>query len=324
MWRTCLSKATSWISRNPLRDYLTASVLVALAEFVRWLIALLGLEIVPFVTFYPATFFATTIGGAGPGAFAAMLGGILAWRVFPHRLAFMPLRMDEATSLLIYLIGSLLIVWGGDRYRALMKRFQDEERLRKLAVDELGHRLKNKIASIQAIISYQLRDQPELLAEISNRLVALASTDDLIMASQGRGASIRNILRTELAPYMLSRMSIEGPDFFLAPTYALTMSLVVHELATNAAKYGSLSRPGGKLSVTWMISNGKLNLEWRETNGPFVTAPTHRGFGLRLLPRALGQFDGSVETSFEPTGLVCKIEATLPDTVVPASNSNAA
>jgi len=321
MWRTSLTKAQDWLSESALRAYSAAIALVVLAELVRWAIAFMGLGAVPFVTFYPATFFATIVGGAGPGAFAAVVGGILAWLAFPQHSPLFPL---EVVSLLIYLIGSLLIVWGGDRYRALTRRLQDEERLRTLAVEELGHRLKNKIASIQAIISYQLRDYPELLAEISNRLVALAGTDDLIMDSQGRGAGIRNILRTELAPYQLSRMSIEGPDFFLRPTHALTMSLVIHELATNAAKYGSLSRPGGKLSVTWSIANGKLNLEWRETNGPFVTAPTHRGFGLRLLPRALDQFDGSIETRFEPTGLVCTLEAVLPKIPIIQSNSSAA
>jgi two-component sensor histidine kinase len=92
----------------------------------------------------------------------------------------------------------------------------------------------------------------------------LSATDDLIMATQGRGASIRNILSTELGAYEMSRIAMEGPDVFLSPKLAMTMALLVHELATNAAKYGSLSNPVGKLSIYWSLSAATLSLEWRE------------------------------------------------------------
>ena len=89
------------------------------------------------------------------------------------------------------------------------------------------------------------------------------------------------------------------------------MALLAHELATNAAKYGALSNAFGKLSIAWSLSNEQLKFEWRESNGPIVTPPTHRGFGVRLLSRAMDQFGGTVETTFEPTGLVCKLKVTL-------------
>ena len=91
------------------------------------------------------------------------------------------------------------------------------------------------------------------------------------------------------------------------------MALLAHELATNAAKYGALSNSLGKLSIAWSLSSEELNLEWRESDGPVVTPPTHRGFGVRLLSRALDQFGGTVETTFELTGLVCKLKVTLPE-----------
>ncbi|MGB7855102.1 MAG: sensor histidine kinase, partial [Pseudolabrys sp.] len=143
-------------------------------------------------------------------------------------------------------------------------------------------------------------------------LSALSATDDLIMAAQGRGARIRDVLSAELRPYGASRISIEGPDCLLSPKLALTMALLAHELATNAAKYGALSNSLGKLSIAWSLSSEELNLEWRESGGPVVTSPTHRGFGVRLLSRALDQFGGTVETTFESTGLVCKLKVTLP------------
>ena len=131
------------------------------------------------------------------------------------------------------------------------------------------------------------------------------------MTAQGRGARIRDVLSAELRPYGASRISIGGPDCLLSPKLALTMALLAHELATNAAKYGALSNAFGKLSIAWSLSNEQLNLEWRESNGPIVTPPTHRGFGVRLLSRAMDQFGGVVETTFEPTGLVCKLKVTL-------------
>jgi two-component sensor histidine kinase len=130
-----------------------------------------------------------------------------------------------------------LIVWGANSYRRLTKRLREAERLRVLVVEELAHRLKNKISTIQSIVSYQLREQPQLRDDIVARLVALSATDDLIMAAQGRGASLRAILSTELKPYGLARISMEGSDIILMPTLALTIALVVHELATDAAKF---------------------------------------------------------------------------------------
>ena len=93
---------------------------------------------------------------------------------------------------------------------------------------------------------------------------ALSATDDLIMAAQGQGARIRDVVSTELRPYGASRISIEGPDCLLSPKLALTMALLIHELATNAAKYGALSNSLGRLSIAWLLSGEELNLERRE------------------------------------------------------------
>jgi len=93
----------------------------------------------------------------------------------------------------------------------------------------------------------------------------------------------------------------------------MTMALLVHELATNAAKYGALSVATGKVAIRWSLCDTRLDLEWRESDGPIITAPTRRGFGMRLLSRALDQFGGTVETTFEPTGLICRLSAALPE-----------
>jgi two-component sensor histidine kinase len=126
----------------------------------------------------------------------------------------------------------------------------------------------------------------------------------------------------------VSRISIEGPEIILPPKLALTMSLLFHELATNAAKYGALSDSVGKISIHWSHSDPWVDLEWRESGGPPVARPRHRGFGSRLFLRALDQFDGHVEATFAPTGLVCKFRVSLtdagPSIVLPVSGATKA
>jgi two-component sensor histidine kinase len=173
--------------------------------------------------------------------------------------------------------------------------------------------LKNKIATIQSIISFRLRDTPQARDAIIGCLTALSATDDLILATQGQGPRLRDILSAELGPYETSRIAIEGPIVLLSPQLATTMALLVHELATNSAKYGAFSVATGKVAICWSLCDRRLDLEWRESGGPIITAPTKRGFGTRLLSRALEQFEGAVETTFEPTGLICKLIATLPE-----------
>jgi two-component sensor histidine kinase len=299
--------------------YAFATLLIALATVLRFALGLLGGGILPFATFYPATLFAVMYGGLWPGILAAALGGGFGWWAFLPPSVF---DGERAVNLVIYAATSLLVIWGADHHRRLGKKLQEAEDFRKLVVEELSHRLKNKVATIQAIIWYQLKDHPRLRDEIANRLSALLATDDLIMAAQGKGAPLRDILTTELRPYQESRVTIDGPNLLLPPKLALTMALVVHELATNAAKYGALSSAVGRLSVRWLLSDGPLDkavstprtldLEWRESNGPSVAPPTHRGFGMRLLDGALNPFDGATEMRFETTGLICRISAALP------------
>jgi two-component sensor histidine kinase len=311
--RPKLGNARWRISRDSRWAYAIALLCVAVASLLHLVFGLVRPDNQHFTTFYPAVLFAAVFGGARPGVFAALLSGIIAWWAFmaPH---FTFTRdFDQVSSTLAYLFASLVIVWGVDRYRRITKRLEDEEKFRRLAVEELAHRLKNKIATIQSIISYQLRDNPETRDAIVGRLTALSATDDLILATQGKGAHLRDILSTELDPYEASRIAFEGPSTLLAPKLAMTMAMLVHELATNSAKYGALSTATGKLTICSSLSDARLNLEWRESGGPIVTSPARRGFGLRLLTRALDQFGGTVETTFEPTGLICTLSAPLPE-----------
>jgi two-component sensor histidine kinase len=294
--------------------YVFATLLVVLAGLSRWALGFVTGDLQAFTTFYPAVLFAALWGGAGAGIYAALLGGVVSWWAFlPPSAVLWPLSRGDEINLLSYFISSFVIAWATNHYRRLTQRLRDEENFRKLAVEELAHRLKNKLATIQAIVNFRLRDYPDVRDEIASALAALTATDDLITAAQGQGARLGDILATELAPYDMSRVSMAGPDCRLSPKLALTMALLLHELATNAAKYGALSSPAGKLAIGWSLSGERLNVEWRESGGPPVDPPTHSGFGSRLFLRALEQFSGKVDATFAPTGLVCKLSVVLPE-----------
>jgi len=300
------------LSPGSAGTYVFATFLVIIASLVRLGLGFLVEDTFVFAAYYPAVLFATYVGGARVGVFAAVLASAIGWWAFiPPRYSFFPVTSGQQTRVLGFLVASALIIWAADHYRKLMKRLEDEEKFRKLAVEELAHRLKNKLATIQAIISFQLREEPQTRDAIMSRFTALSATDDLIMSAQGQGAALRDILATEFAPYDLSRISMQGPDCVLSPKLALMMALLVHELTTNAAKYGALSNSVGTLSIDWSLSGGRLNVEWRETGGPSIGPPSQRGFGTRLFLRALDQFNGSVEANFASSGLVCKLNVPL-------------
>ena len=295
--------------------YAFAVACVAIAAITRGLLGLIDDDILPLTTFYPAVLMAALVGGAQAGIFAITLGGIIAWWAFmsPHYI-FAPLTTGQSISLLTYAAAALVIVWAADHYSNLARRLENEEALRKLAVEELAHRLKNKIATIQAVISSKLRDAPQLRDDVQRLLQALSATDDLVMKAHGRGASIQDIIEIEVKPYDGSRICRTGPNVFLPPKVAMTMGLLIHELSTNAAKYGALSTPLGRLAITWSLSNGRMTVDWLESGGPAVSPNGVVGFGTRLLIRALDQFGGTIERKFEPTGLVCKMSFDLPET----------
>jgi two-component sensor histidine kinase len=262
---------------------------------------------------YPAILFAALWGGVRAGMLAVVLGGALSWwAFFDPRFTFVPPRtFGDQLSLIIYVCASLMVVIGADYCRRITKSLRDEEELRNLAVKELGHRLKNKVAIVQSIVAYELRDLQTTRDTILQRLGALSSADMLIEAAEGQGAFLKDIIYAEIGPYEVTRATVEGPQIFLPPKLVLVFALVLHELATNAAKYGALSVPSGYISIASSIAETKLIVDWTESCGPSVTLPTHKGFGTRLFSRALGQFGGAVEMNFASGGLACRMSLLL-------------
>lgn len=192
---------------------------------------------------------------------------------------------------------------------------------RDLLSRELVHRVKNTLATVSSIASASMnRDAParELLPDFTSRIAALARTHDILTARHWRDASLTTLLRAELeplAPDQARRVTLEGPPVLLPARDASGLVMIVHELCTNALKYGALSTSDGQVEIAWSVrveAPTALVLQWRERNGPPVKTPdrTRLGFGARLIARALGD-SGTAVLNFDPAGIVCRIDIGL-------------
>jgi two-component sensor histidine kinase len=188
----------------------------------------------------------------------------------------------------------------------------------RLLLNELNHRVKNTLATVQAILGQTLKSSSALdfATDLQARIQGLAKTHEVLTHAEWLGANLSELLRTELAPYGPDRFELEGPDLTLAPKSALALGMVFHELATNAAKYGSLAQENGKVRVRWLVEIGEsrpqLALHWIEAGGPPVKAPSRQGFGTRLIERSLkGELGGDAVLSYEEEGFQCSLKAPL-------------
>ena len=177
---------------------------------------------------------------------------------------------------------------------------------------EAEHRSKNLLANVQATVNLSKADTPEGLKQaIEGRIQALANVNSLFVESRWTGAELSSIASRELAPYaesVESRVSLGGPPVFLEPNTAQAIAVTLHELATNAAKYGALSVANGRLALNWTQQAGEpLKLRWTETGGPSVKAPTRKGFGTRIIERLIAQLNGTTSLDWRAEGLVCEI-----------------
>jgi len=191
------------------------------------------------------------------------------------------------------------------------------EELQRLLVNELNHRVKNTLAIVQSIATQTLRrtESPaEFAASFSGRLQALAKAHTLFARHAWQSADLAEIVHDQLLDHESeSRISRNGPSIALDPQVALSIALILHELGTNARKYGALSVPGGKLSVDWKLQQGEVKLHWRERQGPMVNVPLRKGFGTTLIEKSLKAHNGSAKLHYEPDGLICEIRVPVPE-----------
>jgi PAS domain S-box-containing protein len=197
------------------------------------------------------------------------------------------------------------------------------ERRQKLLIDELNHRVKNTLATVQSLASQTARGAPTPAAfreGFEGRLIALSKAHDQLTAHHWENADLRELLSGSLAPYVSAgaeRVVLRGEDFVLRPRAVLTLAMVFHELTTNAAKYGALSVPGGSIEIHWQPvreTDGRqlLRIDWIEQSGPPVAEPRQRGVGSKLIEGSIAsELGGSARLAFAPAGLRCEIAIPL-------------
>jgi PAS domain S-box-containing protein len=188
-----------------------------------------------------------------------------------------------------------------------------EERLQ-LLLNELNHRVKNTLATVQAIANQSFRTLPrEDFERFHDRLVAFSRAHDLLMLGNWEATDLREIVRQSLAPLCANqsdeRLTIEGPAVLIAADRAASWSMALHELCVNALKHGAFKTETGHVNIEWSApERGRLHFRWSEHGGPPVTAPRQRGFGSRLIESLGRELAGSANIRFEPDGVICTID----------------
>jgi PAS domain S-box-containing protein len=209
-------------------------------------------------------------------------------------------------------VGGVLIVRDVSKQRAL-----EEER--ELLRGELAHRIKNLLAIVHAVAAQSLKgsDLASAREVFLGRLAAISEAQNMLEHGQSEKMSVRAVVRRAISPFAANEdaITLDGPDIALSAKQAFALSMAIHELATNATKYGAFSTSTGVVSVTWSISDADhsaFSLTWSEQGGPRVETPSRKGFGSRMIERMLAaDFDGKVDIRFQPTGVICHLQGAI-------------
>jgi two-component sensor histidine kinase len=199
------------------------------------------------------------------------------------------------------------------------KRREAAEKLQKLILDELHHRIKNTLAIVSAIASQSLRTATSIeqgQEAIEGRLIALGRAHDQLMQVSWANASLAETVRGATAPFDaqgVGRFAIDGPDIGITSGAVIALAMTFNELCTNTTKFGALSVPAGRIEIAWTIDDKtqRLKLTWSEKGGPAVEAPTRRSFGTRMMGSLGQQLNGEVHLAYQPTGFIYTLDVPL-------------
>lgn len=294
------------------RSLLIAVVLAALGAAARWVLSSVAGDDLPFITYFPGLLAAAVWGGF-VGGFACL--------VLSAALGSATLNLPESDALLHFLLfwisGGLVTMVGAAMaqiVRALEARqaqLQAAQGDLQTLAGELDHRNRNVLSVVLAIVSRSTRaaaSAAEAEQLITARIEAFARAQDELVRVGGAAAPLRALLERTLEPFDLSRFSFEeSPPAEVPSAVAPGLALLIHELGTNAVKYGALSAPGGRVLLAWSEEGSHARLTWREADGPPVAAPASMGSGAQLLAVALTAHGGHAERRFEPLGVVCEL-----------------
>jgi two-component sensor histidine kinase len=257
-----------------------------------------------FAVYLPAILGAGLLAGV-PAAFGVAATSLLTmlWAFVPPYFQFKWPNHASGATLLIYLLSSLLTICFAHYSRAVLHRLNQRDRANQVTVRELSHRRRNLFSMIQLIVKRSLADHPELVEGILCHLHSVLRANELLADKADQSVTMKSLLLEEFATYGDDRLDARGPELSLQPETARHLLLIFHELATNAAKYGSLSRPNGHVSVEWRWNGSRrLALTWKECGGPIATPPNKDGFGSQLIGMCINALSGSIQPNYSPVG----------------------
>jgi two-component sensor histidine kinase len=304
-----------WLTElsNSIRPYSAAAFGVALASIAAaTLLRFAGgwaATDLRFAIYLPAILATGLLAGA-PAAVGAAIASI-----FIIYWAFMPphfeLKMPSETgqmNILLNAVPYFITVYLAHLCRVVLQRLRRSELNNRILARELEHRGRNLFSVLEVIVQKTLSDNPERANSILGRLKSVRYSNELL-TGKARAVGIREMLQQEFAAYGTHRVHMRGPSFEVEPDSARHLILVFHELATNAAKYGSLSCPGGQVSIDWRGEDDGANilLTWKEHGGPVVSPPNKRGFGNQLIDICIKSLCGTKNEQFAPDGYTCTL-----------------
>lgn len=297
--------------RPPLASLGWSVLAVAVPTALRWVIDQ-GAAGMPFITFYPAVVATALLLGWRWAAAVTVVSAVAANRV----LLGQPLEWYTAPQLALlvglFTLSCAALVVIGEMCRRLVRELEAAKDREELLNQELGHRVKNMLATVNALALLTARHSgpKDFPAALASRMAALTRATDLLTESAEAQCDLQRLVGQAVAPFRgEDNFTLDGPGCELPRDACVPLSLALHELCTNAAKYGGLSVPEGRVVLRWTIGEGEdalLRLSWREEGGPPVSKPTRAGMGTQLLRQQRGL--RRVEVTFPPEGLCCDIE----------------
>ena len=260
-----------------------------------------------FAIYLPAILATGLLAGL-PAALGATIASILIifWAFMPPYFEFKWPSEVEQINILLNAIPYFITIYFAQLCRVVLQRFRRSELNNRVLAKELEHRGRNIFSVLEVIVQKTLADNPERASSIIGRLKSIRYSNELL-TGKPQSISIKDLLQQEFAAYGVNRVHTRGPDFDIGPESARHLILVFHELATNAAKHGSLSYPNGQVFVDWRDDGADIALSWKECGGPSVKPPNKRGFGSQLLDTCIKSLSGTKEDNFGPDGYTCTL-----------------
>ena len=261
-----------------------------------------------FATYFPAILAAGLLAGI-PAALGVTIASTIIVRLFfvPSYFHNSSQSYGELVDFLMYLVSAALTISFAHYCRVVLKRLHKRNLTNEILAKELQHRSKNVCAAIDVIVRKSLADEPERASKVFGRIKAMMHANELLTASQPQLLTVKQLLLEAFAPFGEDRLQAFGPEIMLKPDTARHLILLVHELVTNAVKYGSLSRLSGRVLVDWREDRDTIVLAWKEISGPRIESPQRVGFGSHLMTACIKALSGTMQQKFAPDGFCCSV-----------------